>query len=60
LSLTNIPSFGQEQPAKPVTFADAYEQMNQNSHVLKQAGFEIREKEADIKRTGACGHQGFL
>ncbi|MDP3915214.1 MAG: TolC family protein [Bacteroidota bacterium] len=39
----------QERTTNPLTFSDAYEQMNQNSHVLKQAGFEIREKEADRK-----------
>jgi outer membrane protein TolC len=33
----------------PLTFSEAYGQMNRNSHVLKQAGFEIREKEADKK-----------
>jgi outer membrane protein TolC len=32
-----------------LTFTEAYQQMNQNSHVLKQANFEIREKEADKK-----------
>ncbi|HZL11544.1 MAG TPA: TolC family protein [Prolixibacteraceae bacterium] len=49
LSLTNICVFSQEQTAKPLTFTDAYEQMHQNSHVLKQAAFGIREKEADKK-----------
>ena len=33
----------------PLTFSEAYGQMNRNSHVLKQAGFEIQEKEADKK-----------
>ncbi len=47
--LTNLSLYSQGQTVKPVTFADAYEQMNQNSHVLKQVGFEIREKEADRK-----------
>jgi len=41
--------FGQDQMSKPITFSDAYQQMHQNSHVLKQAGFAIREKEADRK-----------
>lgn len=35
----------------PLTFTEAYQQMNQNSHVLKQVNFEIREKEADKKAT---------
>lgn len=51
LILPSINGFSQEEMAKPVTFSDAYEQMHQNSHVLKQAGFEIREKEADKKAT---------
>lgn len=33
----------------PLTFTDAYQQMNLNSHVLKQAQYEIQEKEADKK-----------
>ena len=49
LILSGINGFSQEEIAKPVTFSEAYEQMHQNSHVLKQAGFEIREKEADKK-----------
>lgn len=49
LILSGINGFSQEEMAKPVTFSEAYEQMHQNSHVLKQAGFEIREKEADKK-----------
>ncbi len=42
-------AFSQVGTAVPFTFADAYEQMHKNSHVLKQAGFEIQEKEADKK-----------
>ena len=49
LILTNSNVFSQEKLAKPITFADAFEQMHLNSHVLKQAGFAIREKEADKK-----------
>ncbi|MDP2887684.1 MAG: TolC family protein [Bacteroidota bacterium] len=49
LLLINFGVNSQERTANPLTFSDAYEQMNQNSHVLKQAGFEIREKEADRK-----------
>ncbi len=49
LFLLNINVFGQELEPKPLTFSDAYNQMHQNSHVLKQAGFAIREKEADKK-----------
>jgi outer membrane protein TolC len=44
-------AFAQNQEAKPMTFGDAYEQMNANSHVLKRADFEISEKEADRKAT---------
>jgi outer membrane protein TolC len=33
----------------PLSLADAYSQMTQNSHVLKQSAFEIQEKEADRK-----------
>jgi outer membrane protein TolC len=39
----------QKQNLLPMTFAEAYEYMNENSHVLKQAGFEVQEKEADRK-----------
>jgi outer membrane protein TolC len=49
LMLFNVSVFSQNKSAIPFTFSDAYEQMNQNSHVLKQANFEIREKEADKK-----------
>jgi len=49
LILSGINGYSQEELAKPVTFSEAYEQMHQNSHVLKQAGFEISEKEADKK-----------
>lgn len=49
LILCGINGYSQEEMAKPVTFSEAYEQMHQNSYVLKQAGFEIREKEADKK-----------
>lgn len=38
-----------QTPAKPLTFIEAYQQMNANSHVLKRADFEISEKEADQK-----------
>lgn len=40
---------GFTQSKIPLTFTDAYQQMNVNSHVLKQVNFEIREKEADKK-----------
>ena len=49
LILLNIRVFSQDKTAISLTFSEAYRQMNQNSHVLKQAGFEIREKEADKK-----------
>lgn len=49
LMLISFSANSQERTTNPLTFSDAYEQMNHNSHVLKQAGFEIREKEADRK-----------
>jgi len=49
LLLNNTRVFSQVQTAIPVTFTDAYQQMHRNSHVLKQVGFEIKEKEADKK-----------
>ncbi|MGE5394654.1 MAG: TolC family protein [Candidatus Saccharibacteria bacterium] len=39
----------QESTLKAMTFSDAYEQMHQNSHVLKQAGYQVNEKTADKK-----------
>ena len=42
-------TFGQNPPAKPMTFGDAYEYMNGNSHILKRADYEINEKEANRK-----------
>jgi outer membrane protein TolC len=39
----------QTNSAIPLTFAEAYIYMTNNSHVLKQCGFEIQEKEADRK-----------
>ena len=41
--------FSQESQMTPMTFTDAYEHMNTNSHVLKRADFEINEKESDRK-----------
>ncbi len=38
-----------EQTALPLSFTEAYAQMLQNSHVLKQANFGINEKEAERK-----------
>jgi outer membrane protein TolC len=38
-----------QTPAKSLTFGDAYQQMNANSHVLKRADYEISEKEASQK-----------
>lgn len=49
LIFLNVRVFSQDKTAVSLTFSEAYGQMNQNSHVLKQAGFEIREKEADKK-----------
>ncbi len=49
LILNQIVGFGQSQAVRPMTFGDAYEQMNTNSHVLKRADFEINEKEASRK-----------
>ncbi len=49
--LTSLQLFtlGQQASVKPLTFSDAYDQMNRNSHVLKRADYAIREKEADRK-----------
>lgn len=49
LFLNNNWVLGQEQKAMPFTFNEAYLQMQQNSHVLKRASFEISEKEAERK-----------
>ena len=48
-TLASIASSALAQNKIPLTFNEAYQQMNQNSHVLKQAGYEVREKEADKK-----------
>ena len=45
--LTQLLAFGQKPEI--LTFGDAYERMNNNSHVLKRANFEINEKEAERK-----------
>jgi len=45
--LTQILVFGQNPEI--LTFGDAYERMNSNSHVLKRANFEMNEKEAERK-----------
>jgi len=49
LFLNHIAAFSQVGTVVPLTFSDAYDQMHKNSHVLKQAGFEIQEKAADQK-----------
>jgi outer membrane protein TolC len=49
LFLNHTLAFSQVGTAVPLTFSEAYEQMHKNSHVLKQAGYEIQEKEADKK-----------
>ena len=49
LMLFGTSAFSQGKVAIPLSFSEAYEQMHQNSYVLKQAGFEIQEKEADKK-----------
>ena len=51
LFILNLAVFAQEQSAMPLTFTEAFNQMHQNSHVLKQAGFAINEKTADKKAT---------
>lgn len=48
-ALTCFASGTYAQNKVPLTFSEAYQQMNVNSHVLKQVNFEIREKEADKK-----------
>lgn len=45
--VTQLLAFGQKPEI--LTFGDAYERMNINSHVLKRANFEINEKEAERK-----------
>jgi outer membrane protein TolC len=55
LILTQAAGFTQEPFARPLTFGEAYEQMNANSHVLKRADFEISEKEAQ-RRASAGLH----
>lgn len=47
LILTQLLAFGQKPEI--LTFGDAYERMNNNSHVLKRANFEMSEKEAERK-----------
>jgi outer membrane protein TolC len=42
-------NIGFAQNPSALTFGDAYERMNTNSHVLKRANFEISEKEAERK-----------
>ncbi len=42
-------NIGFAQNPSALTFGDAYERMNTNSHVLKRANFELREKEAERK-----------
>ena len=49
LTLNQTAGFGQDLKVTPLTFNDAYERMTHNSHVLKQASFEINEKEAERK-----------
>ncbi|MFA7077854.1 MAG: TolC family protein [Syntrophomonas sp.] len=41
--------FAQEQNELNITFAQAYEQMQGNSHILKQSGYLEKEKEAERK-----------
>lgn len=38
-----------QQQVKALTFSDAYEVMNNNSHVLKRAAYAVNEKTADRK-----------
>lgn len=40
---------GQEEPVRALTFGEAYQLMNGNSHVLKRAGYAVDEKTADRK-----------
>lgn len=49
LTLASLQWNANAQGKLPLTFTEAYQQMNVNSHVLKQVNFEIREKEADKK-----------
>ena len=45
----HLKGFSQELKSKTLTFTDVYDQMINNSHVLKQAEFHINEKTADLK-----------
>jgi len=49
LTLHQTVGFGQDLQVTPITFSDAYECMQSNSHVLKRASFEMNEKEAERK-----------
>ncbi len=40
-----------QNQTKPLSFGEAYEHMNANSHILKRADYEISEKEASRKAT---------
>ena len=50
--LSCLPGYGQDPGPKVWTFSEAYEYMTTNSHVLKQADFQISEKEAEVKASG--------
>jgi len=49
LVFTGNPVLSQDQNQLIITFAQAYEQMHGNSHVLKQSGYLEQEKEAERK-----------
>lgn len=49
LMLLQIVASGQQEPVKALTFGEAYEVMNGNSHVLKRAEYAVNEKTADRK-----------
>lgn len=49
LVFTGNSVLAQDQNQLNITFAKAYEQMHENSHVLKQSGFVEKEKEAERK-----------
>ncbi|MGQ7868034.1 TolC family protein [Sunxiuqinia sp. sy24] len=47
--LVQLKSYAQSSDVKVLTFSDVYEQMMGNSHVLKQAEYQMDEKAAELR-----------
>ncbi|TDO03943.1 TolC family protein [Sunxiuqinia elliptica] len=47
--LVQLKSYAQTSNAKVLTFSEVYDQMMGNSHVLKQAEYQMNEKAAELK-----------